>query len=92
MSTSDRILQLKLIADVSSINSKMQGVSQDVGRVSSAMNTLKGWAMPAMLGLGTSISQNVVANLSDAVARAGDLRRELDNLESLGLGGMSELE
>lgn len=79
----DRILQLKLIADVGNIRSQMSGVEKDVGKVNRAFNTLKGFAIPAMIGLGSTITTNVVGALSDATAEAGELRRALDNLDTL---------
>jgi hypothetical protein len=87
----DRILQLKLIADVQDINSKMQSASAEVGKMSKAFTTMKSLAVPAMIGLGSTITSNVVGALSDAVTRAGDLRDELVSLDSLSVSlGLDE--
>ena len=81
--SADRILQLKLIADVGEISRKMGTVESDVGRVNKAFDTIRGFAAPAIAGVGLDIASHITGALSDATTEAGELRRELVNLESL---------
>ena len=79
----DRILQLKLIADVSEINTKMSKATKDIGRVQQAMNKLKSVAVPMALGIGAQMGEQLMAGIVDATKRAGDLRVTLEKLEVL---------
>jgi hypothetical protein len=79
----DRILQLKLIADVSEINTKMSKATKDIGRVQQAMNKLKSVAVPMALGIGAQMGEQLMAGIVDATKRAGQLRVTLEKLEVL---------
>jgi len=82
----DRILQLKLIADVNEISGKMDRATRDVGRVGKAMQSLKGWAVPALQGLAIQGVGAAASALQDAAERGANLRLELQKLDSLKAG------
>jgi hypothetical protein len=84
--SADRILQLKLIADVSEISGKMDKATRDVGRVGKAMQSLKGWAVPALQGLAIQGVGAAASALQDAAERGATLRDEMTRLDSLSVG------
>lgn len=87
----DRILQLKLVADVSDINSKMTSAGTEVGKVTKAFTTMKSFAVPAMISVGASITSSITDKLMEAVTQAGELRRGLVALDSLSVAvGLDE--
>jgi hypothetical protein len=76
----DRILLLKLVADVGDVNAKMSGAVEDVGKVRGALQGLKNWGVAVGANLGMDLIGSLSRELGEAVTAAGDLRRELDNL------------
>lgn len=66
----DRILQLKLVADVSDINKKMSGVQKEAGRVGRSFSALKGFVGPVFLNAAISgveaLSGAIMAGISDS--------------------------
>ena len=59
----DRILQLKLVADVSDINRKTGGAVKEVGRVRGAVRGLGAFAGPVMISLGITAAKKIADGL-----------------------------
>ena len=80
----DRVLQLKLIADVNDINRKMGQVGQDVGRAKKAFGTLKSFAGPILANLALTGATMVVDSFKAQLEHAEALRRAFVGLEAAG--------
>ena len=77
----DRILQLKLIADVSDINRKVGSVEKDVGRMRKAFRGLRGFAGPALVGIGLKAGSAIVDGITKGFADAESYDRAFSELE-----------
>lgn len=64
----DRILQLKLVADVSDINRKTGGAVKEVGRVRGAVRGLGAFAGPVMISLGITAAKKIADGLVQGFA------------------------
>lgn len=80
----DRILQLKLLADVSDINKKMDGAAKDVGRVRKAFGQLKSFIGPAVAAIGLQLANKLGQAFQAQLQHAVDLRNALEGLETVG--------
>lgn len=78
----DRILQLKLVADVGDINGKLATVEQSTSRVGKAFGTLTSFAGPVALNLAIT----GVAMLTDGLKSGAEDARKFDDAVS-GLAG-----
>jgi len=82
----DRILQLKLMADVSDINRKMDGTSKQVGKVKSAFGGLKSFVGPAIAAVGLQLASGLNDAFQAQIKHARDLANALEGLEAVGKG------
>lgn len=78
----DRILQLKLLADVSDINAKTGQVTQEVGRIRSAFGGLKSFVGPVMLNLGIEAGNMLVDGIMGGFADSEAYDRAFGELEA----------
>lgn len=74
----DRILQLKLIADVGDINGKMGSAQKTVqtrtDKMKGAFKSLKGFAGPVMLSMGMEVAGALKGMFDEQLQHAADLR------------------
>lgn len=79
----DRILQLKLVADVGEINSKMGQAAGDVGKVGKAFGQLKSFAVPIMADIALQGVTMVADAFKAQIEHAGHLRDAFHQLEAV---------
>ena len=87
----DRILQLKLVADVSDINKKTGAVTSEVGKIRGAFNGLSSFVGPAMLNLGLEAAGSLVDGLMGGFADAKAYDQAFGELESIVGDGAADL-
>ena len=78
----DRILQLKLLADVSDINKKTGTVTSEVGKIRGAFAGLKSFVGPVMLNAGLSAASSLMDGLMGGFADAEAYDRAAGELEA----------
>lgn len=78
----DRILQLKLLADVSDISKKTGQVESDVGKMRGAFEGLKSFVGPAMLSVGLQAGSALVDGIMGGFADSEAYDRAFGELEA----------
>ena len=78
----DRILQLKLVADVSDINKKTGAVTQEVGKIRGAFSGIKSFVGPVMLNAGLEAAGALMDGLMGGFAAAEAYDQAFGDLES----------